>query len=173
MFRPHRVPTCLLPRCAVRRPWHGRRRRMTAPIGAVGENLARIVRNASGPALPSSILTAVTAIFFHERRISVGADMGLEAMNRWLALMLDPMRITIALAGGGDDRRIDKSADLNPDRRGLDLAGDLFKQRSVPAYGRRWPCGNEQRPCAPESAPKLKIRKTVGTTPDHPELRQA
>ncbi|WP_245270111.1 hypothetical protein [Nitrobacter hamburgensis] len=47
---------------------------------------------------------------FHKRRIGIGANTGLEAMNSRLAFVVDPMRFAIIFAGRCDDRRIAKRA---------------------------------------------------------------
>lgn len=52
-------------------------------------------------------------------------------MNSWFALVLDPTRLAITFAGRCDDRRIDKRADLDSDRFGLQLAGDRLEQGLV------------------------------------------
>lgn len=49
-------------------------------------------------------------------------------MNRWSALMLDPMALVIILAGRGYDCRINKRAGLHLDRFGLEPVGDLVEQ---------------------------------------------
>jgi hypothetical protein len=50
-------------------------------------------------------------------------------MDRRSALVLNPTRLAILFACGGDDGRIDKRCGLDPDRLGIELSGDLVKQR--------------------------------------------
>ena len=116
--------------------------KMTAPIGAVGKDLAGIFRQRIWASFAVVDIGGRDRNFLYQRRIRIGADMGLEAVNRWLAFMLDPMRIAIPFAGGCDNRRSDESAGLDPDRPGLELAGDRLEQglvrRKRPV--RRLPC---------------------------------
>jgi hypothetical protein len=55
--------------------------------------------------------------------------MSLEPMHSRPSLVLDPTRLAILFARGGDDGRIHKRPGLDPDRLGLELSGDLVKQR--------------------------------------------
>lgn len=61
--------------------------------------------------------------------------MGFEAMNRWSALVLDPVTLAIILAGRGNDRRISEHTGLHLDHFGVKLAGDLIEQDLVQAMG--------------------------------------
>ena len=64
-------------------------------------------------------------------------------MDRRPSLVLDPTRLAILLARGGDDGRIDKRPGLDPDRLGLELSGDLVEQRFVQRL-------SDQRPTEPD-----------------------
>ncbi|WJI65569.1 hypothetical protein NLY43_13170 [Mesorhizobium sp. C416B] len=87
--------------------------------------------------MPSSMLAGVMAISSTIAALGVGTDMGLEAMDRWSALMLDPMALFVILTGRGDDCRIDKCTGLHLNRLGLELAGDLVEQRLVRPWATR------------------------------------
>lgn len=63
--------------------------------------------------------------------------MGLEAVHRRFALVLDPMRLAVLLAGRGDKGGIDERPPLDPDRPGLELSGDGLEQRLVQPTGRQ------------------------------------
>jgi len=93
---------------------------MIAAIGTVGKHLTRIIGKRISTGLAVIDVGGRDGDFFHKRRIGVGANMGLEAMNGWFAFVLDPMALFIILAGRGDDRRIDKRAGLHLDRFGLE-----------------------------------------------------
>lgn len=101
------------------------------PIRAVGKYLAGFVGQCCGAGLAIVDVGGRDGDFFCKRRIGIGADMGLEAMNSRFAFVLDPMRLAIILAGRCDDRRIDKRADLDPNCFGLQLAGDRLEQELV------------------------------------------
>lgn len=96
-------------------------------------------------------------------------------MNRWSALMLDPMALFVIPTGRGDDRCSDKRAGRHLDRFGLELAGDLVEQRLVQTMG-----GGDQglfekarKPFARVSALEPKTRRTLGTILCRPAPRQA
>jgi hypothetical protein len=57
--------------------------------------------------------------------------MSQEPMDRRPSLVLDPTRLAILFARGGDDGRIDKRSGLDPDRLGLELSSDLVERRFV------------------------------------------
>jgi len=84
--------------------------------------LARIVRQGTGASLAVVDIGGSDGDLFHQCGIGISADMGLEAVNRRLALVFDPMRIAVVLARRSDDRRIDKGASLDLDRLRLELA---------------------------------------------------
>lgn len=48
--------------------------------------------------------------------VPICSDMGLEAVDRPLSLVLDPSRIAIVFAGGGNDGRIDQRSGLDRSR---------------------------------------------------------
>jgi hypothetical protein len=102
-----------------------------APISAVGEHLARVVRQSIGAGLAVIVIGRGDRDFLDQSRVGVGAQMSLEPMDRRSSLVLDPTRLAILLARGSDDGRIDKRSGLDPDRLGLELSGDLVKQRFV------------------------------------------
>ena len=52
-------------------------------------------------------------------------------MDRRPSPVLDPTRLAILFARGGDDGRIDKRSGLDSDRLGLELSGDLAEPRFV------------------------------------------
>lgn len=85
--------------------------------------------------------------------------MRLEAMSRRLALVLDPMRITVFLAGRSDGRRIDKGA-------GLDL--DCLSW-SVISWNK-----DRSSPCATSALRKRTkaVRSGVGSDAENPQNRR-
>jgi hypothetical protein len=89
---------------------------VTASIGTVGKNRFRIVWQCRGTGLAVIHIGGRNRNILHKRRIRIGADLGLEAMNGGLALVLDPMRVTIAFAGGCDNRRIYERTGFDLDR---------------------------------------------------------
>lgn len=99
---PH-AGTCRWRRCVAFHPWHAPRGRIAA-IGAFGKHLAGIVRQSIGTGLAVVAVGGRDGDLLDQGRIGVGTDMGLEAMNRWSALMLDPMALFVILTGRGDDR---------------------------------------------------------------------
>jgi transposase len=97
-----------------------------------------------------------------ERAAQPSADMSLEAVNRRLAFVFHPPRIIIRLAGGGDDRRVDKRAGLDPNRPGFELAGDRLEHGFV------------QPPCAISTLRKRTkaVRSGVGFDAENPQNRR-
>lgn len=89
---------------------------MIASVGAVGKHFAGIVGQSIRNGLAVLGVGRRDGDLLDKGRIGVGTDMGFEAMKRWSALVLDPMALFIVFAGRGDDRRIDKRADLHLDR---------------------------------------------------------
>jgi len=83
---------------------------MIAAIGAVGKHLAGIVGQRIRAGLAAVDVGGRDGDLPDQCRIGIGTDMGLEAINCRLALVLDPTALLIILAGRGDDRRIDKRA---------------------------------------------------------------
>lgn len=90
-------------------------------VSAVREDLAGIVgqRIATCPAIVD--IGGCDGDLFDNCRVGISADMGLEAVNGWLALVLDPSRVAILFTGRGYDRGIDQRAGLDRDRPGLEL----------------------------------------------------
>lgn len=72
---------------------------VVAAIGAIGEDLAGIFGRRIG-ARPAIVdIGRGDGDFFYDGCIGIGSDMGLEAVNGSLSLVLDPAGIIIALAG--------------------------------------------------------------------------
>lgn len=88
---------------------------ITATVGAVSKHVAGIVRQSIGAGLAVINVGGCDGDFLDKGHIRISADMGLEAMSRPSALMLDPTALIIVLTGRGDDRRIDKCAGLGLD----------------------------------------------------------
>src|ERR1700722_15452180 len=109
---------------------HGLSERL-ARINAVGEYVARLVRQSIGAGLAVIDISRSDRDFLDQSRVGVGAHMSLEPMDRRPSLVLDPTRLAILFARGSDDGRIDKRSGLDPDRLDLELSGDLVKQRFV------------------------------------------
>lgn len=120
---------------------------MAPSIGAVREHFAEIIRQRRGAGLAVVDVGRRDGDLLHQCGLGVGSDMGLEAMNRRSALVLDPMRLAVALAGGGDDGRIDQRARLQPDRPRFELGGDRLEQGLVqPARRQRLAKAHEGGP---------------------------
>lgn len=94
---------------------HGRSESL-APISAVGEHLTRLVRQSIGAGLAVIDVGRGDRDFLNQSRVGVGAHMSLEPMDRRPSLVLDPPRLAILFARGGDDGRIDDRPVLDPDR---------------------------------------------------------
>lgn len=94
---------------------------VAAAIGAVGEYLAGIIGQRMG-ACPAIVdVGRRDCNFLDQRGIGISPNMGLEAVNRRFALMLDPARLIIAITGRRNDRGIDKRSGLDRNRFGLEL----------------------------------------------------
>ena len=74
--------------------------KVIAAVGAIGKHLAGIIGSASGACLTVIDISGCDRDFLDQRRIGIGADMGLEAVNSPLSFVLYPARIVIALTGG-------------------------------------------------------------------------
>lgn len=111
---------------------------MVASIGAIGKNLAGIVRQRSGAALAFVDIGRRDRDLLNKGRIGIGADMGLEAMNRWPALVFDPVALTIIVTRRGDDGRIDKGTGLHTDRLSLELTGAQSSTWAASNRRMRW-----------------------------------
>jgi hypothetical protein len=61
-----------------------------APVGTVGKHVAGIVGQSIGAGLAVINVGGCYGDFLDKGRIRISADMGLEAMNRRSALMLEP-----------------------------------------------------------------------------------
>lgn len=134
---------------------------MAASVGAVGINLAGIVRQSIGTGLAVVDVGGRDGDLLDQSGIGIGTDMGLEAMNRWSALMLDPMALFVILTGRGDDRCIDKRAGLDPDR--LALSWRVISPNSVLS-----------RPWATRAFRKRTkaVRSGVGSETENPQKRR-
>lgn len=68
---------------------------MAAPISTIGKDIARLVRQGTGTSPAVIDIGERDGDFFDQSRAGIGADMGLEAMDGWPALVLDPARFAI------------------------------------------------------------------------------
>lgn len=86
---------------------------MIAAAGAVGKHLTRIVGQGFRACRAVIDIGGCDREFLHQRRIGVGANVDLEAMNGPPSLAFDPARIVIVLTGGGNDSGIDQGSGLD------------------------------------------------------------
>ncbi len=112
---------------------------MAASTGAVGINLARIVRQGIRTGLAVIDVGRRDGDLLDKGRIGVGTDMRFEAMNLRAALVLDPVALTINLARSGDDRCINQCAGLDLNRLCLELIGYLLEQDLIQAMRDKGP----------------------------------
>ena len=76
-----------------------------APICAVGKHFGRLVRQSIGAGLAVIDIGRGDRDFLNQSCVGVGAHVSLEPMDRRPSLTLDPTRLTILFARGGDDGR--------------------------------------------------------------------
>lgn len=118
-----------------RRPAFGADRiaEVVAPVSAVREDFAGIFRQCIR-ACPAIVdIGGCDGDLFDNCRVGIGADMGFEAVNGWLALVLDPARVAILLTGRGDNRSIDQRSGLDRNRLGFELRGHRLEQQAIEA----------------------------------------
>ena len=96
--------------------------KMLSPIGAVGEDVARIGWQSAGAGLAVVHIGWSDDDFLDQGRFRIRSHMSLEAVHGVPVLVLDPARIVIPLAGRGNDRGIDERARLDGDGLGFQPA---------------------------------------------------
>lgn len=108
---------------------------VAAAIGAVGKDLAGIIGQRIGASPAIIDIGGSDCNFFDQRSVGISSDMRLEAVNCTLALMLDPARVIVAFACGGNDRRVDKRSGLDRDRLRFELCRHCCEQQAVKIMG--------------------------------------
>lgn len=86
---------------------------MIAAAGAISEHLAGIFGQGLRACLAVIDIGGCERDLLDQRRIGIGANVGLEAVNSSLSLVLYPTRIVIVFTRGRDDRGIDQRASLD------------------------------------------------------------
>jgi hypothetical protein len=109
--------------------------KVATPVGAVSKDLAGVIgqRIRASPAIVD--VGGRNGNFFDQRRVGIGSDMSFEAMNCRLALVLDPARVVITLAGGRNDRCVDKRTGLDRDRLRFELRCHSREQQPIKIMG--------------------------------------
>ena len=97
-----------------------------AAIGAVGENFTWILRKSFSACLAVTEVGRGVGDFLDETGFSIGADVRLEAVHRWPAIVYHPPGFVIAFTGRGDDSGGDDSTRLHTHCLGLQLRGPVI-----------------------------------------------
>jgi len=108
---------------------------VVAAIGTVGKNIAGIIGQRIGASSAVIDISGCDGDLLDQRSVGIGTDMSLETVNSGLALVFDPARVIIALAGRCNDRGIDQCAGLDHDRFDLELRRYGREQQPVQVAG--------------------------------------
>ena len=90
-------------------------------VGAVGENFTGILHESFSACLAVMYVGRGNGDFLHECGFRICADVGLEAVARWLPLVFDPSGFVITFARRGDDGGVDDGTRLHVYCLGLQL----------------------------------------------------
>ena len=115
--------------------------------GAVGKDLARIIRDHGTAGAAVIDVGRRHRDLLDQRRTCIGTDMRLEAADGGLPLVLHPTAFVVILAGRGDDGGLHQRAGLDRDRLLSELRGDNLEQLGVePVRHQQSPGAHEGRP---------------------------